>query len=101
MERSSRFARLRKRLNAATSQRGKKSELARYLNVPPARVLEWLAGLHEPGAEVTLRMLEWVTAQEANHKPKTPGSATNTARGRQTRSQDHRHETKKQVRKSR
>lgn len=94
MEKSSRFARLQKRLKAATSQRGKQTELARYLKVPQPRVAEWLAGVYEPGAEITLRMLEWVTAQEAKLK-QTPGSATNTARGRKTRSRNHSHETKK------
>lgn len=94
MEKSTRFARLRKRLKAATSQRGKKAELARYLKVPPPRVAEWLSGVYIPGAETTLQMLEWVTAQEAKQKPETPGSASNTARGRKTRSQRNRNETK-------
>src|SRR5688572_15253551 len=84
MEKSSRFARLLKRLKSATSERGKKSELARHLKVPPARVLEWLSGVHEPGAETTLRLLEWVAAEEG--KTKTVGSATNTTNGHRTRS---------------
>lgn len=93
MEKSSRFARLRKRLKAATSKRGKQTQLARFLKVPPSRVNEWLAGTYEPGAEIALRMLEWVTAEEA--KQKTPASACNTGKGHQTRSRQSTHENLK------
>lgn len=63
------------RLNAAAARRGKKSELARVLGVDRSRVTDWLAGRHEPGAEITLRLLEWAQAEENNQR-ESPGSAT-------------------------
>lgn len=55
---------LRKRLKKATSRRGKKSELARFLGAPLASVSRWLSGLQEPGGETTLRLLTWVEQEE-------------------------------------
>ncbi len=59
------------RLNKATSQRGKKSELAKHMGVPLPNVSQWLSGDRAPGGETTLRLLAWVQAQEA--KQKDPG----------------------------
>jgi hypothetical protein len=66
-------------LKRATQPRGKKTELAQFLEtrlrrpVPLPRVSEWLSGSVEPSGSVTLVLLEWVTAEEA--KQKSPGSA--------------------------
>lgn len=60
---------LLERLKKATAQKGKKSELAEYLqrvtkeNVPLASVSRWLSGEREPGGEVALQMDVWATAQ--------------------------------------
>ena len=51
------------RLRRATTKPGKKAELARFMNVAPARVSEWLSG-QEPGGENALRLLRWVEQQE-------------------------------------
>ena len=52
------------RLNKASAESGKKSELAKYLGAPLASVSRWLAGEREPGAETTLQLLKWVEQQE-------------------------------------
>jgi transcriptional regulator with XRE-family HTH domain len=59
------MASLLDRLNKATSQRGMKSKLAKVMGVPLANVSQWLSGAREPGGETTLRLLEWVQAEEA------------------------------------
>ena len=61
----SRLRVLLQRLRFVTLPRGKKSELAHFLGVPASRVSEWLSGVYEPGAEITLQLLEWVKAEEA------------------------------------
>lgn len=55
---------LLERLKVATNQRGAKSELAKFLGIPLVRVSQWLSGDREPGGETTLRLLEWVSAEE-------------------------------------
>ena len=55
---------LLEKLKNATKQRGQKSALAKFLGVPLARVSQWLSGDRQPGGETTLRMLQWVEAQE-------------------------------------
>lgn len=55
---------LLKRLKVATAQRGKKSELAKFLGVSLVQVSQWLTGDREPGGETTLRLLHWVEQQE-------------------------------------
>lgn len=52
------------RLKKATGERGKKTALAQFLDVPLAMVSQWLSGDREPGGETTLRMLQWVEQQE-------------------------------------
>ncbi len=60
---------LLERLKKATAKKGKKSELAEFLqrvtkeNVPLASVSRWLSGEREPGGEVALQMDVWATAQ--------------------------------------
>jgi hypothetical protein len=63
------MSQLLKRLKRATKQPGKKKELARFMSVQPPRVWEWIAGKKEPGGKATLRLLKWVTAEEAKQKP--------------------------------
>ena len=52
------------RVNSFASKPGTKAELARILDVAPARVSEWLRGKKEPGGDFTLRLLKWVEQQE-------------------------------------
>ncbi len=76
------FPTLLARLKLATEERGNKTTLANYLEVPLVRVSQWLSGKREPGGEVTLQMLQWVEAEEAkqNKKPERvsprPGQKT-------------------------
>lgn len=62
------FERLLVRLNEAAGAAGKKTELATFLNAPLESVSRWLSDKREPGGDVTLRMLQWVEAQEAKNK---------------------------------
>lgn len=61
---------LLKRLAKHTSVRGKKSELAAFIEratgkaVSISSVMRWLAGENEPGGEAALLMLKWVELQE-------------------------------------
>src|SRR5207237_248438 len=57
---------LRSRLQEAMAAPGKQSELASFLSAPLASVSRWLSGKREPGGEITLSMLAWVQAEEAN-----------------------------------
>jgi DNA-binding XRE family transcriptional regulator len=56
------------RLKKATAERGKKSELAKWLGVHRQSVTDWLTGKQEPGGETALRMLQWVEQQERQQK---------------------------------
>lgn len=76
------------RLNAVTQVRGKKSELAQFLEVPAARVSEWLAKRKEPGGETTLQLLAWVEAEEAKQKSPSGTSHTTGAQTRKRKSSD-------------
>lgn len=58
---------LKKRLQTATAQKGGKTMLADFLGEKLASVSQWLTdsdNAREPGAETTLRMLQWVERQE-------------------------------------
>jgi len=58
---------LKKRLQKAAEPFGKKSKLAEFLGVKLASVSQWLSdseSQREPGAETTLRLLNWVEQQE-------------------------------------
>jgi transcriptional regulator with XRE-family HTH domain len=81
---------LLERVARATAQRGKQAALAACLNVSPSRVSEWVRGVKEPGGEYTLRLLEWVSAEEAKQQ-NAPGGVISTT-GDLTRSTDHSHE---------
>lgn len=52
------------RLKNATSDRGQKTALAKWLGVHRQCVTDWLSGKQEPGGEITLRLLKWVEQQE-------------------------------------
>lgn len=70
------------RLTSATQMRGKKSALCAELGVSASRLSQWLSGRRKPDAEMTLRLLAWVQADEA--KTKSPASVSPPA-GPQTR----------------
>jgi transcriptional regulator with XRE-family HTH domain len=59
-----RLPELLERLKRATQERGKKTDLAKFLSVPLPRISSWLAGEFAPGGEITLQMLQWVEHQE-------------------------------------
>lgn len=56
----SQIQKLIERVKQKASKPGAKAELAKELDVAPARVSEWLSGKKEPGGEYTLRLLQWV-----------------------------------------
>jgi DNA-binding transcriptional regulator YiaG len=76
------FAGLLDRIREAVKGPGKKNELAEFLSKPVQRVNEWLAGNWNPSGEVTLQLLAWVQAEEANQQEAAepvisrPGSKT-------------------------
>jgi transcriptional regulator with XRE-family HTH domain len=57
---------LLKRVKRAAQPLGKKTALAKALGVTPTRISNWLSGDRAPNGEITLLMLEWVQAEEAN-----------------------------------
>lgn len=57
---------LLERLKKTTNERGKKTALAKFLNVPLTSVSHWLSGIKEPGGETTLQMLRWIVQQETS-----------------------------------
>lgn len=65
---------LRAALRAQTAEKGAKGLLARDLNVPQARVSEWLSGKKEPAGETTLRLLNWV--EQPERQQENPGRAS-------------------------
>jgi transcriptional regulator with XRE-family HTH domain len=74
------MANLLDRLKEATSRRGMKTTLAKFMGVALANVSQWLSGEREPGGETTLRLLRWVEQQERQQN--TLDSASNTAKGK-------------------
>jgi predicted transcriptional regulator len=86
---------LLKRVNLATSARGKKKDLAKFLRVSRVSVSQWLSLSRAPNGEVTLLMQEWVNAQEKNKN--ALGDASNTAKSK-TRSTQSKYEKEKRVR---
>jgi transcriptional regulator with XRE-family HTH domain len=81
------------RLENVTAKRGAKAALAAFLGVDRARITEWTSGAKEPGGDYALRLLEWVTAEEAAQKNR--GSVTSTTTGLKTRSTQSKHEKSK------
>lgn len=67
------FRELLERLNSAASGYGKKSALAAHMGVALTTISVWLSGKREPGGETTLRLLEWVLAEEAKTKNESSG----------------------------
>lgn len=63
-----------------TRDRGLKRRLAEFLGVHPSRLSEWISGVCEPGGEVTLQLLEWVTATKAKQKQEADRASTRPAR---------------------
>lgn len=53
------------RLETATLVRGSRAALMRELGLSSARLSQWLSGRRKPDAEMTLRLLAWVQAAEA------------------------------------
>jgi transcriptional regulator with XRE-family HTH domain len=82
---------LRRRIRAATRERGARARLARKFRVTPQAVAEWLSGASAPTAETTLRLLEWVTAEEAKQK-KSAGNVSETRPARKTQTRKSKHE---------
>jgi transcriptional regulator with XRE-family HTH domain len=80
-------------LNRLTKESGKKTELAEFLGAPLASVSRWLSGEREPGGETTLRLLEWVQAEEAK-QPKGPARATTRAERKTQLSKSYYEKTK-------
>jgi DNA-binding transcriptional regulator YiaG len=94
----SKLCSLIERVRTLSTQRGKRAELARFLGKPPQRVNDWLSGEVAPGGEITLLMLEWVQAEEANQQ-KSLGGARNTTKAKTRKLKSLSHEKSKQVRK--
>ena len=82
---SSLWKQLRGRLAAATSRPGEKSRLAKTLGVTRQAVSEWTRGMNAPSAETTLRLLQWVTAEEAQSKQKKRAGSAETRPALKTR----------------
>ena len=85
---------LRKRLARATAAHGAKIALARLFGISDAAVAQWINGTAKPSAELTLRVLEWVTAFEAKQNKSARGGATNTTTSK-TRSTQIKYEKRK------
>jgi len=88
--RKSHWQQLRKEVAAATVKRGCRAALARVLHVTPQALNEWLQGRSAPPAEQTLRLLKWVTAEEATQKKRAGSAETRPAR--ETRKRKSKHE---------
>lgn len=69
---ASRWPNLRERTKALTAEHGAKARLADAFGVSRQVLNGWLSGASAPDAETTLRLLAWVTAEEA--KTKTAGA---------------------------
>ncbi len=63
---------LQKRVKSATEREGAKAALAAYLGVGASAVSQLRGGGMKLDAEKTLRLLAWVNAEEARHKPAAP-----------------------------
>lgn len=74
---------LRKRLQNSTAKKGARANLARAFGVTTAAVSQWLSGNSAPKADTTLRLLQWVIAQEAKEN-RNAGSGSGTRPPRKT-----------------
>lgn len=59
---------LRRRLSCLLEFRGAQAKLAKTLKLTRQAVSQWVRGKNTPDAEFTLRVLQWVTAREAEKK---------------------------------
>jgi transcriptional regulator with XRE-family HTH domain len=66
---------LAKRIAALTSPPGAKARLAEHFTTSRQAVNKWLSGKGAPNADLTLRLLDWVQAEEAKQK-RSPGRAS-------------------------
>jgi hypothetical protein len=84
-----RLKRLFSRVRRLTKPRGSKVALAAAMGVDRRTLNDWLTERFEPGGEVTLQLLDWVTAEEAEEKKDRRGASnTATAKTRTPRSND-------------
>lgn len=91
---------LLKRIKRASMERGKKTDLAKWLKASRQQVNTWLSAKgKKPGGEVTLLMLEWVEAEE--DKQKGNRADAQTPARHKTRKAQSRHEKTNRVRKKR
>ncbi len=57
-------------LRTALAPHGAKARLARYLGIPKQRLTDYLTGRRRlPDAELTLRLLTWLTSQHTGRDP--------------------------------
>ncbi len=75
---------LRAQVAVATSRYGERSKLADEFHVSRQSLSQWLTGAALPSPEITLRLLEWVTAREAKPQQKKRAGSADT-RPAQTR----------------
>jgi transcriptional regulator with XRE-family HTH domain len=75
---------LRAELTVKTHARGQKADLARAIGVPRQAISAWLSGSATPNADSTLKLLEWVKAEEGKQK-KSAGRVSETRPARTTR----------------
>ena len=90
---------LRERLSLATASKGARTALARSFRVTSAAVSQWLSGKAAPKADTTLRLLQWVTAEEA--KQKSAPALRSTRPAQKTRKRKSKHEKPRSDRKKR
>lgn len=73
-----------------------KSALARELGVSRDHVHKWItARQYEPGGEITLRLQEWVRAEEAKHNKNRAGAITPTRQRTRSTNQTYESKTRK------
>jgi transcriptional regulator with XRE-family HTH domain len=81
---------LRRRVIAAVDEPGAKAKLARYLGITRQAVSEWIRrDDRAPSAEYTLRLLEWVAAEEAKQKQSAERALTRPAQKTRVRKSKH------------
>ena len=87
---------LKRRVEKLTEHRGAKTILARRCKVTRQAVTTWLKGNVQPGAEATLRLLDWVTEEEA--KPQKSGNDADTSNPPKTQTKEPTDENRKSKR---
>jgi transcriptional regulator with XRE-family HTH domain len=63
---------LMRQVKRLASPRGEKKALASRLGISQSKLSDYLAGVYEPGGDLTLQLLAWVRAKEAK-QTKSPG----------------------------